>query len=202
MFNGTRDNVTTTHLPPNIGGINERVHPERTHLPERAAHWLPAHVAPEPTSMCSLNSSPPTGPAAPATRLTRAVCGRASPQRCSLHTIVGRTPNSADCHNTRSAILPTSTEPISRSRPVRDCWTDRVLGDVAAGAVVVVAAVTARVAPQQLHLMCGLPGADHHLADAAHRLGVRADDRQGADVLWRHKRRERASSDGIGSCYR
>ncbi len=202
MFNGTRDNLTTTHLHPNIGGINERVHPERTHLPERAAHWLPAHVAPEPTSMCSLNSSPPTGPAAPATRLTRAVCGRASPQRCPLHTIVGSHPEQCGLPQHQVGHLADLDRTDLAFQAVRDCWTDRVLGDVAAGAVVVVAAVTARVAPQQLHLMCGLPGADHHLADAAHRLGVRADDRRGADVLWRHKRRERASSDGIGSCCR
>jgi hypothetical protein len=34
-----------------------------------------------------------------------------------------------------------------------------------------------------LHLVGGLPGADQHLADTAHRLAVRRDDREGAHVV-------------------
>ena len=34
-----------------------------------------------------------------------------------LNTAVGRTPNSAGCHNTKSAILPGAIDPTSCSRP-------------------------------------------------------------------------------------
>ena len=62
--------------------------------------------------------------------------------------------------------------------------TDRVLGDVAPGPPVVVARAVARQRPElRLHLVGGLPGAQDHLADAAHRLRVGADHAQGAEVV-------------------
>ena len=64
-------------------------------------------------------------------------------------TTCGRTPKNAGSHSTRSASLPTSTEPTSRVEAVGDRRADRVLGDVAAGPVVVGRAVAGqRAAPR------------------------------------------------------
>ncbi len=71
---------------------------------------------------------------------------------------------------------------------VRDGGVDRVLGDVALDAEVVVpAARVVRVAGQlaalRLHLVRGLPGAQDHLADAAHGLRVAREHRERAQVV-------------------
>ncbi len=66
---------------------------------------------------------------------------------------------------------------------VRDRRADGVFRDVAAGPVVVRCAVALECAAAALHHVRGLPGAHHHLADAAHGLGVAADHRDGADVV-------------------
>ena len=62
------------------------------------------------------------------------------------------------------------------AHPLRDRGVDRVLGDVALHAeIVVVAGLLGQPAALLLHLVGGLPDADDHLADAAHRLAVRRD---------------------------
>ena len=67
---------------------------------------------------------------------------------------------------------------------VGDRRVDRVLGDVALDACVVVAvAVAAQGAALQLHLVRRLPAADHHLADAAHGLAVAANHADRAEVV-------------------
>ena len=67
---------------------------------------------------------------------------------------------------------------------VGDRRVDRVLGDVALGAEVVVLARLAGQAPAlAAHLVGGLPGADHDLADPAHRLAVGGHHREGAEVV-------------------
>src|SRR3546814_3806883 len=54
---------------------------------------------------------------------------------------------------------------------LRDCRVDRIFGDVAPRAqIVVVAALAGKRAALHLHLVRGLPGAGDHLADPAHRL--------------------------------
>ena len=69
---------------------------------------------------------------------------------------------------------------------VGDGRVDRVLGDVALQACVVVApAVPAQGAPLHLHLVGRLEGADDHLPDPAHRLGVAGDDAEMAPRSWR-----------------
>ena len=72
--------------------------------------------------------------------------------------------------------MPFSTEPTCLAIAVRDRGVDRVLGDVALGARIVVAgAVAVERAALALHLVGGLPGPDDHLADPAHRLGIELD---------------------------
>ncbi|MDT4835700.1 hypothetical protein FQZ97_693740 [compost metagenome] len=67
---------------------------------------------------------------------------------------------------------------------VRDGGVDRVLGDVALDAEVVVArAVFRQCAALALHLVGRLPGADDHLAHAAHGLAVAAHHADGAHVV-------------------
>src|SRR3546814_12364051 len=62
---------------------------------------------------------------------------------------------------------------------LRDCRVDRIFGDVAPRAqIVVVAALAGKRAALHLHLVRGLPGAGDHLADPAHRLAVRREDRK------------------------
>ena len=76
---------------------------------------------------------------------------------------------------------------------VGDGRADGVLGDVAAGAEVVGAAVAGSAPRRRLHDVRGLPGADDRLADAAHGLRVGADHRDRAEVvqhvLGGHRRR-------------
>ena len=66
---------------------------------------------------------------------------------------------------------------------------DRHLGDVALepGVVIAAAARTGGVfrqgAPLHLHLVGGLEGADDHLTDPAHGLGIAGNDAEGADVV-------------------
>ncbi len=67
---------------------------------------------------------------------------------------------------------------------MRDGRIDGVFGDVAADAeIVVVAGFLRQRTALALHLVGGLPSADRHFADTAHRLAVRRDDREGADVV-------------------
>ena len=66
---------------------------------------------------------------------------------------------------------------------LRDGRVDGVFGDVAFGAGVVGFAVAGQGAALGLHLVGGLPGADDHLADAAHGLAVAADHADGAEVM-------------------
>ena len=67
---------------------------------------------------------------------------------------------------------------------VGDGGIDRVLGDVALDAdIVVVAGLLLQPAALLLHLVGGLPGADHDLADPAHRLAVGRHHREGAHVV-------------------
>ncbi len=66
---------------------------------------------------------------------------------------------------------------------LRDRRADRVLGDVAPGAQVVGRAVARQRTAACLHHVRGLPGAQHHLADPAHRLRVGADDGDRAEVV-------------------
>ncbi len=62
---------------------------------------------------------------------------------------------------------------------VRDGGVDRVFGDVALDADIVVVACLARQAPTlALHLVGRLPSPDRDLADAAHGLAVGGDDRE------------------------
>ena len=71
-----------------------------------------------------------------------------------------------------------------RRHAMRDRRIDRVLGDIALGPdVVVVAPLLGQHAALALHLVRGLPGADGHLADAAHRLAVGGDDAEDAEVV-------------------
>lgn len=202
MFNGTRDNLTTTHLHPNIGGINERVHPERTHLPERAAHWLAGprrprtHVDVQSQLVATHRTgraSNPTHPGGVRTSESPALLlahHRGShPEQCGLpQHQVGHL---ADLDRTDLAFQ-AGARLLDRSCAWRRsggrggcrCGRHRASSPAAASSDV----RSAR---------CGSPPRRRGPSP-----GVRADDRQGADVLWRHKRRERASSDGIGSCCR
>src|SRR3546814_1771528 len=67
---------------------------------------------------------------------------------------------------------------------LRDCRVDRIFGDVAPRAqIVVVAALAGKRAALHLHLVRGLPGAGDHLADPAHRLAVRRDDRERTEIV-------------------
>ena len=67
---------------------------------------------------------------------------------------------------------------------VRDGRADGVFGDIAFGTRVVVAdRVAVERAKLRLHLVRCLPGADDHLADAAHGLRVGADHAQAAAVM-------------------
>ncbi len=67
---------------------------------------------------------------------------------------------------------------------MRDRRVDRVFGDIALGAeIVVVARFLGQAAALHLHLVRGLPGADRHFADAAHRLAVRRNDRERAEIM-------------------
>ena len=104
-----------------------------------------------------------------------------------LITRCGRTPKNAGSHSTRSASLPRLDRADLVVEAVRDRRADRVLGDVAAGPQVVRRVVGAAVAGQEpaapLHHVRGLPGAQHDLADPAHRLRVRADHRDRAEVV-------------------
>ena len=77
---------------------------------------------------------------------------------------------------------------LHRTDDVRDAVgnrrVDRVLGDVALHAQVVVACRIARQrAALRLHLVRRLPGADDHLADATHRLRIRRQHRERAEVV-------------------
>ena len=88
-------------------------------------------------------------------------------------------------------------------KPVGDRRADRIFRDIAARPGVVRAPGAAAVRGDRsvagqgsaafLHHVRGLPGAQHHLADPAHRLGVRADHGNGPhvmqDVLGRDRRR-------------
>ena len=65
-----------------------------------------------------------------------------------------------------------------------DGGVDRVLGDVALDAVVVVpVAVLGQRPALHLHLVRRLPGAADHLAHPTHRLGVRGDHGEGAEIV-------------------
>ena len=77
-----------------------------------------------------------------------------------------------------------------------DCRVDRVFGDVAFDAEIVVLAALLREPPAlALHLVGRLPGADRHFADAAHGLAVGRDDREGADIMQDVFRRDRLLAD-------
>ena len=97
----------------------------------------------------------------------------------------GLTPKNAGRHSTRSASLPTSTEPTCAGDAMRQRRIDRVLRDVALGAEVVVAraVVLGQRAALHLHLVRRLPRARDDLADAAHGLRVRRDHRERAQVV-------------------
>ena len=114
--------------------------------------------------------------------------GRPSARRRSmppLSTRSGFTPKKAGVHSTRSASLPASTEPTCARDAVRDRRVDRVLGDVALDAEVVVAPALAgkrgRAAPSSCAAVCQVRMID--LADAAHRLAVRRHHRERAEVV-------------------
>ncbi|EGE57964.1 hypothetical protein RHECNPAF_3500011 [Rhizobium etli CNPAF512] len=65
-----------------------------------------------------------------------------------------------------------------------DRRVDRVFGDVAANAeIVVIALFLLQPAALALHLVGRLPGADRHFADATHGLAVGRDDRESADIV-------------------
>src|SRR3546814_17051129 len=67
---------------------------------------------------------------------------------------------------------------------LRVCRVDRIFGDVAPRAqIVVVAALAGKRAALPLHLVRGLPGAGDHLADQAPRLAARRDDRERNDIV-------------------
>ena len=100
----------------------------------------------------------------------------------------------AGSHSTRSASLPTSTEPTSSSMPCVDGRADRVLRHVAAQAVVVGARPLRRLAPPA-HDVRRLPRPDDRLAHAAHRLRVRRDHRDRAEVLQDVLGRDRRRTD-------
>ena len=122
------------------------------------------------------------------------VAHRAAAIMPPLITSEGLTPKKAGFQSTRSASLPG----LDRADLVRDALgdrrVDRVLGDVAADAEVVVARfVGASRAPARsfgrepaalrLHLVGRLPGAHDDLADAAHRLAVARHHREHAEVV-------------------
>ena len=73
-----------------------------------------------------------------------------------LITACGRTPKNAGSHSTRSASLPTSTEPTSWSSPCAIGRADGVLRDVAAGPVVVGARRRPRSAPRRRFITCAV----------------------------------------------
>ena len=101
-----------------------------------------------------------------------------------LMTSSGLTPKNAGCHSTRSASLPTSTDPISPRDAVRDRGVDRVLRHVAPNPQVVVRALLAGERSALLtHLVRGLPRARHDFADAPHRLAVTRDHADSAKVV-------------------
>src|SRR5207302_349091 len=78
---------------------------------------------------------------------------------------------------------------------VRDRWADGVFGDVALGAVVVVAGTVGCQRPElHLHLVGGLPGANDDFADPAHGLGIGADHAQGAAIV-----QDVLGGDGLGA---
>jgi len=67
---------------------------------------------------------------------------------------------------------------------VCDGGVDRVLGDVAFDAGVVMAiCVAGQAAALLLHLVCGLPGADDDLAHPAHGLAVAAHHADGPQIV-------------------
>ena len=67
---------------------------------------------------------------------------------------------------------------------MRDRRIDRVFGDVAFGAhVVIVALLLLQTSALLLHLVGGLPGADDHLADTAHGLAVGRHHGERANVV-------------------
>ena len=96
----------------------------------------------------------------------------------------GFTPKKAGDHSTRSARLPGFDRADMGGNAMRDGGIDRVFRDIALDAeIVVVARLLRQAAALHLHLVRGLPGADDHLADAAHRLAVGGDHREGADIV-------------------
>ena len=71
-----------------------------------------------------------------------------------------------------------------RGNAMGDRGVDGVFRNIAAGAqVVILARLIGKSATLLAHLVGGLPCADDHLADAAHRLAVRRQDRERADVV-------------------
>ena len=113
--------------------------------------------------------------------LASPICAHAI--RPPLITSSGREPKKAGRQSTRSASLPTSIEPIVVRDAVRDRRVDRVLRDVAPDPEVVVGAVAGERAALLLHLVRGLPGPQHDLADPAHRLAVARDHADRAEVV-------------------
>ena len=177
-----------------------------TRCAARAAR--PARPRPQPATRTRSTSRPAVRPNAPNIGRGSTGCGVGIDALASpiaphaitppLTTTCGRTPKNRGSYSTRSASLPGSIEPISPLEPVRDRRADRVLGDVALGPLVVGPTVAGQRPAATLHDVRGLPGADDHLTDPAHGLGVRADHRDGARCRAARPRR-RSSRAGCGS---
>ena len=101
-----------------------------------------------------------------------------------LMTISGLAPKNAGFQRTRSASLPDFDRTDEVAHAVGDRGIDRVFGDVAFDAEIVVAAGFAGQAAALLfHFVGGLPGARDDFADAAHRLAVAAHHADRAEVV-------------------
>ena len=120
-----------------------------------------------------------------------------------LITRSGFTPKNAGDQSTRSASLPCFDRADLARHPLRDRGVDGVFRDVALHPRIVVAlGIAEQRTTLRLHLVRSLPGANDHLADAAHRLTVRRHHRQRAEIVQYVLGRDRLSADAaFGECH-